>query len=97
MQSRVVVIVSMQYDFGPAIADRVDLNTRRIQPHDDSRSNAKLLRRNGDTLRMITRGCGDDTSGLLLFAESGHFVVGTAKLETVNRLHVLTLQTDLQP
>ena len=33
----------------------------------------------------------------LRFAELGHFVVGAAKFETVNRLHVFSLQADLQP
>lgn len=97
MQGSVVVIVSMQHDFGPAIANRVDLNTWRIQTHDDSRADAKLLRRNSNTLSMITRRCGDDASSLLRFAELGHFVVGAAKFETVNRLHVFSLQADLQP
>ena len=91
-----VVIIAVQYNLCSAVTHRVHLDAGCVLTHYDSGANTEFLCGNGYALRMVSSGCGDDPNRFLIIAELRHFVVGTAQLETVNRLHVLTLQSDVK-
>ena len=96
MPGCLVVIIAVQYNLCSAVAHGVHLDAGCVLTHYDSGANTEFLCGNGHALRMVSSGCGDDPNRFLIITELRHFVIGTAQLETVHRLHVLTLQTDVK-
>ena len=91
----VAVGLTVQHDLRPAGTNGVDLERRRGDRHDDHRTAAEFGCGEGNPLRVVASRGADDSTGTLLRAELGHFVVGTAHLEREDRLEVLALEQHL--
>jgi len=87
-----VVGIAGQHDLAAAFGDGIDLDLRRGGRHYDHGTDAELLRRQRDALRVVA-GRGADHAPLPLRRRQMHdLVVGAAQLEAEHRLHVLALE-----
>ena len=87
-----VVRIAVQDDAGAARDDRVDLDLRRGDRHDDRRAALQALRGECHALGVIARRRRDDTALQLRRRQLRHLVIGAAQLEGEHGLHVLALE-----
>ncbi len=89
-----VVVVAVQNDLAAEIRDRLHLDVRRRQRHDDDRRNSPGARRQRDTLRMIAGRGADDAALRADRRQLRDLVVGAANFERKHRLQVFTFEQD---
>lgn len=89
--------VAGQHDLRAQRLHRIHLDLRRGHRHHDHGATPELACREGDTLRMVPRGGGDDTASERRVGELRHLVECTAQLEGEHLLHVLAFEHDAVP
>jgi hypothetical protein len=85
------IAVAVQLDVGSHRSHRVHLDLRRRLRHHDRGRDPQPLRRERDTLRMISGARRNDPPGALGLGQVGDPVVGAAQLEAEHGLLILTL------
>jgi hypothetical protein len=95
VELRIGVAVAREHDLRAHRLDGVHLDLRRCLRHHDDGAQLQTLSGVGDALGVVASAGGDDAAGALAVGEVRDLVVGTAQLETENRLQVLALEHDL--
>src|SRR5262249_22913709 len=87
---------AVQDDLGPVALRRGDLGRRGVLGHADDRADSVDLRRQGDSLRVVSRRGADDAAPLLLLRHQGELVQRPADLVGPDPLEHLRLQTHVE-
>ena len=87
-----IVVVAVQHDLAAQIGDRLHLDFRRRQRHDDEGGYAARARTERDALGVVARGGANDAALRTDRGELSDLVVRTANFERKHRLEVFPLE-----